>query len=59
MRKSLGMVTLVLLLSACSQQGAVRIHDADIRLDDARIRISEGNSGGTFCPPGQAKKGRC
>ncbi|ALP41178.1 hypothetical protein WL1483_1759 [Aeromonas schubertii] len=50
---------LALLLSACSQQGAVRIRDADIRLDDTHIRISDGNGGGSFCPPGQAKKGRC
>ncbi|MBZ6065460.1 hypothetical protein LA374_04420 [Aeromonas schubertii] len=59
MRNSLGVIMLALLLSACSQQGAVRIRDADIRLDDTHIRISDGNSGGSFCPPGQAKKGRC
>ncbi|WP_421215481.1 hypothetical protein [Aeromonas jandaei] len=34
---------------------------ADASVDDTRIRVTDGSSGGsgTFCPPGQAKKGGC
>ncbi|MFL9626703.1 hypothetical protein [Aeromonas jandaei] len=48
------------LLCACSS-GPVRVHGADVSVDDTRIRVTDGSSGGsgTFCPPGQAKKGRC
>jgi hypothetical protein len=47
------------LLCACSS-GPVRVHEADVSVDDTRIRVSDGGGGyGTFCPPGQAKKGRC
>ncbi|MGU5703841.1 hypothetical protein ACV1C5_19975 [Aeromonas caviae] len=47
-------------ISACSS-GPVRVHGADVSVDDTRIRVSDGDRGGdgTFCPPGQAKKGRC
>ncbi|ATP11104.1 hypothetical protein FGF01_15925 [Aeromonas salmonicida subsp. achromogenes] len=52
-------VTMLLgsLLCACSS-GPVRVHGADVSVDDTRIRVSDGGNG-TFCPPGQAKKGRC
>ena len=57
------LIVIVLLggvLSACSN-GPVRVHGADVSVDDTRIRVSDGSGGGygTFCPPGQAKKGRC
>jgi lipoate-protein ligase B len=54
------MIVLGGLLSACSS-GPVRVHGADVSVDDTRIRVSDGDRGGygTFCPPGQAKKGRC
>ncbi|MGL4714910.1 MAG: hypothetical protein ACRCWL_03225 [Aeromonas sp.] len=60
MGKLVVMILLGGLLSACSS-GPVRVHGTDVSVDDTRIRISDGNSGGygTFCPPGQAKKGRC
>ncbi|WP_429235781.1 hypothetical protein [Aeromonas salmonicida] len=55
-------VTMLLgsLLCACSS-GPVRVHGADVSVDDTQIRVSDGSNGGngTFCPPGQAKKGRC
>ncbi|PJG59865.1 hypothetical protein CUC53_04845 [Aeromonas cavernicola] len=52
------MMLLGSLLCACSN-GPVRVHGADVSIDDARIRVSDGHDNGTFCPPGQAKKGRC
>ena len=60
MGKLVVMIVLGGLLSACSS-GPVRVHGADVSVDDNRIRVSDGDRGGyvTFCPPGQAKKGRC
>ncbi|WP_323933662.1 hypothetical protein [Aeromonas hydrophila] len=60
MGKRVVMILLSGLLSACSS-GPVRVHGADVSVDDTRIRVSDGDRGGygTFCPLGQAKKGRC
>ncbi|CAJ1789939.1 hypothetical protein PEKONANI_00915 [Aeromonas jandaei] len=60
MGKQIVVGLLMSLLSACSS-GPVRVHGADVSVDDTRIRVTDGSSGGsgTFCPPGQAKKGRC
>lgn len=54
------LMVLVLLISGCSAQDPVRVRRADIEVGDTRISVDDGHSGnGTFCPPGQAKKGRC
>ena len=60
MGKLVVMIVLGGLLSACSS-GPVRVHGADVSVDDTRIRVSDGDRGGygTLCSPGQAKKGRC
>ncbi|MGE6108296.1 hypothetical protein [Aeromonas sobria] len=60
MGKRVLMILLGALLAGCSH-GPVRVHGADVSVDDTRIRVSDGDRGGygTFCPPGQAKKGRC
>lgn len=60
MGKRVLMILLGVLLAGCSH-GPVRVHGADVSVDDTRIRVSDGDRGGdgTFCPPGQAKKGRC
>ena len=60
MGKLVVMILLSGLLSACSS-GPVRVHGADVSVDDTRIRVSDGDRGGyaTFCPPGQTKNGRC
>jgi hypothetical protein len=53
-------MVLMLLISGCSAQDPVRVRRADIEVGDTRISVDDGHSGnGTFCPPGQAKKGRC
>ena len=62
MGKLVVMIMLGGLLAACSSGPVrVRVHGADVSVDDTRIRVSDGSNGGngTFCPPGQAKKGRC
>ncbi|WP_337079911.1 hypothetical protein [Aeromonas dhakensis] len=53
MGKLVVMIVLGGLLSACSS-GPVRVHGADVSVDDTRIRVSDGDRGGygTFCPPG-------
>ncbi|WP_429080232.1 hypothetical protein [Aeromonas bivalvium] len=60
MGKRVVVMLLGVLLAGCSH-GPVRVHGADVSVDDTRIRVSDGDRGGygTFCPPGQAKKGRC
>lgn len=56
----LGSAILVVLISGCASDDQVRVRRADIELGDTRISVGDGHSGsGTFCPPGQAKKGRC
>ncbi|GAA3546741.1 hypothetical protein [Zobellella aerophila] len=62
MKSLLAVVVMALGLSACTTTLGVR--DAEIRTRDATIRVSDGDyhhhdGYGTFCPPGQAKKGRC
>ncbi|MCF7716759.1 hypothetical protein H9X98_03345 [Aeromonas jandaei] len=61
MGKQIVLGLLMSLLCACSS-GPVRVHGADVSVDDTRIRVTDSSSGsgsGTFCPPGHAKKGRC
>ncbi|MFB2854509.1 hypothetical protein [Aeromonas allosaccharophila] len=59
MGKLIVMILLGGVLGACSN-GPVRVHGADVSVDDTRVRVSDGSGGySTFCPPGQAKKGRC
>ncbi len=52
-----------LMLTACVHHDGVRVRRADVDLPGARIILGdEGHShrdDGHFCPPGQAKKGRC
>lgn len=54
-------ITLLAGLLSAFSSGPTRVHSADVSVGDARIRVSDGDRGGygTFCPPGQAKKGRC
>lgn len=52
-----------LMLTACVHHDGVRVRSADVALPGARVILGEGGhshpSEGRFCPPGQAKKGRC
>lgn len=51
---------LMVVISGCASDDPVRVRRADIEVGDTRISVDDGHSGsGTFCPPGQAKKGRC
>lgn len=72
--RTLMMIMLGVLLCACSS-GPVRVHGADVSLDGTRVRVYDDRyygrgyyydddydrhrHPGSFCPPGQAKKGRC
>ncbi len=46
MGKLVVMILLSGLLSACSS-GPVRVHGADVSVDDTRIRVSDGDRGAT------------
>jgi hypothetical protein len=48
-------VAALLVLSACT--ATVRPQQTKIETPDVTVTV--GGGGGTFCPPGQAKKGRC
>lgn len=60
MRRGLCWCLCCLGLVACATQDPVRVHRADVTVGDTRISVSDGGSHpGSFCPPGQAKKGNC
>ena len=68
MRRSLlvgATACLVLLLNGCAPGDPVRVRRADVEVGNTTIRVGQPahgtppGQGGVFCPPGQAKKGRC
>ena len=51
--------SLTLLLAACTISGP-RVSVKPIEIKPLEIEIGDGHRGsGSFCPPGQAKKGNC
>jgi hypothetical protein len=54
MLRSLCVVLAVALLAACS----ARVDGPSVKVRPATVEIGPDNDG-DFCPPGQAKKGRC
>jgi hypothetical protein len=57
MRRWLCALATFSLLAACS--ATVRTPQARIETNDVSVTLKSGGGPGTFCPPGQAKKGRC
>ncbi len=51
------LASLALLLAACTISGP-RVSVKPIEIKPLEIEIGDGHSG-SFCPPGQAKKGNC
>ena len=47
----------VALLAAC--QTSIKGPSAEIGMSKVKIYFGSGSSGRGFCPPGEAKKGRC
>lgn len=57
--KSMVVLTMALVVGGCSYTPA-RIHPEPlVEIDDGRHHGHDNRHGGGFCPPGQAKKGRC
>lgn len=54
MFKLLSALLMLALLASCT----ARVDGPSVRVKPATVEIESGNDGG-FCPPGQAKKGRC
>ncbi len=52
---------LVALVLACSWLAActAEVRPPSVELRPAPVKVVIGEGGGGFCPPGQAKKGRC
>lgn len=55
--KTVLLASLALLLAACTISGP-RVSVKPIEIKPLEIEIGDGHSG-SFCPPGQAKKGNC
>ncbi len=56
------LATLGLLLTACQTTIEGDTPKTTVETDDVKVTIGDDgrkSSDGTFCPPGQAKKGRC
>ncbi|GEM_PF-3411436 len=53
----------VTVLVGCVEPGPVRVRRADVDVGGTRVILNQGDQypagNGGFCPPGQAKKGRC
>jgi hypothetical protein len=56
MVERLSLVLVILALSACT--ATVRPQPTKIEMPGVDVTVG-GSGGGAFCPPGQAKKGRC
>lgn len=57
--KTVLLASLALLLGACTISGP-RVSVKPIEIKPLEIEIGDGHRGsGSFCPPGQAKKGNC
>ncbi len=56
----LGVITVAaVFLAACEIQGpSAKVEGPKVKVDESIVSVESGNSG-DFCPPGQAKKGRC
>jgi uncharacterized membrane protein len=57
MKQILVSLLAVALLTAC--EASIKGPSAELGLSKVKIYSGGGYSGGGFCPPGQAKKGRC
>lgn len=55
--KATAVISTIILMAGCS----VRTPAGSVVVDPNRtsVVIGDGGNGGNFCPPGQAKKGRC
>ena len=63
MHKAMVFAGLVLVfLTGCEIQGpSAKVEGPKVKVDESIVSVESGNKGsqGDFCPPGQAKKGRC
>lgn len=58
MKKIVCVILMGFGLTACQTTVKSKNPDVTVRGDGYEIQMKDGNSG-TFCPPGQAKKGNC
>lgn len=55
------LVIMVTVITGCAER-PIRVNRADVDLGGTRVILDQGGhpvGDGRFCPPGQAKKGRC
>lgn len=58
--KTLISLSILILLTGCTLRGpSIKVSGPEVIVDDsANGKVSQKNKG-SFCPPGQAKKGNC
>jgi hypothetical protein len=51
------MIFAVMFVVACTAR--VKAPEAEVKVPGVKVEVGDSDSNGKFCPPGQAKKGRC
>ncbi len=57
MLRVLTMIFAVMFVVACTAK--VKAPEAEVKVPGVKVEVGDSDSNGKFCPPGQAKKGRC
>lgn len=56
MIRSIAALTILAMLAACT----ATVHPQQAKIESSGVTVTVGDRApGSFCPPGQAKKGRC
>lgn len=57
--KVISLATAIVFLLGCEISGpSVKVEPPKVKTGTA-VKVEDGSKDGDFCPPGQAKKGRC
>jgi len=57
MVRALAMILALVVVSACTAK--VKSPEAEVSVPGVKVKVGDTHDQGNFCPPGQAKKGRC
>lgn len=57
MTRVIALILTVFVAVACTAK--VRTPEAEVKIPGVSVEVGDSGNDGEFCPPGQAKKGRC
>jgi len=57
MLRVLTMIVAIVIVAACTAK--VKPPEAEVSVPGVKVQVGDTHDQGKFCPPGQAKKGRC